>query len=72
MESGNQSALELTPTLGPRQEASLMSPSLGVALALGRDGFLRISLEGGAAEFPLFGGKVQGQERGQTAAWSAF
>ena len=52
VESGNQSALELTPTLGPRQEASLMSPSLGVALALGRDGFLRISLEGGAAEFP--------------------
>ena len=55
VESGNQSTPELTHALGPQQEASAVSPSLGVALALGRDGFLRMSLERGAAEFPLFG-----------------
>ena len=55
VESGNQSTPELMHALGPQQEASAVSPSLGVALALGRDGFLRICLEGGAAEFPLFG-----------------
>lgn len=59
MESGNQSTPELTHALGPQQEASAVSPSLGVALALGRDGFLRMSLERGAAEFPLFGERVK-------------
>ena len=59
MESGNQSTPELMHAPGPQQEASAVSPSLGVALALGRDSFLRISLEGGAAEFPLFGDRFK-------------
>lgn len=57
---GTRAPQQSSCTPGPQQEASAVSPSLGVALALGRDSFLKdIPGRRSCWEFPLFGDRFK-------------